>query len=113
MNNLNTSGWIFGNITQEEYNKIRFNQSSTQNTALCDLENPFVIAGNNGQCGKCPTEKPIFVLSNSTCIENPINETKVSSSAANNTNNITSINNTSPPNITSPSTNNTLPTEQP
>jgi len=31
-------------------------------TALCPLENPFVIAGNNGQCGHCPPEKPIFVL---------------------------------------------------
>ena len=63
-----------GDITLDQFNRMIFELSSKYNTTRCHPENPFSI---DGKCGKCPLDKPIFVLGNSACIQIPSKNDKI------------------------------------
>ena len=48
--NLDGDSWIYGNLTEKEYDLLRFEITSKHNTSLCDENAPYVIAGHGGIC---------------------------------------------------------------
>lgn len=48
--NLDGDSWIYGNLTKNEYDTLRFAITSKHNTSLCDESTPYVIAGHGGIC---------------------------------------------------------------